>query len=809
MLNSDNMILLENNLNKTSGMNIVETLSRDNCTGCAACFNVCPVNAITMQMDEKGFYIPVIDNNKCISCGKCVLTCPVLNLKYNNEIEPECYAVCASDKLREFSSSGGAFGVFAEKILDEGGIVCGAALDNDNIHVFHKCISDKNEMVKLQKSKYVQSDIGSVYKEIKQYIINGRKVLFSGCPCQVAGLRNFLGIEYENLITIDLICHGTPSQKVLGKYIESNEKRLGKINGIDFRAKDIDGKQNWNKSVTMRIDYEGGVEYQERNNSTYLKAFLDLLSINKSCGKCPFAKLPRQGDISIGDFWGIEKFDQLLNDGKGTSVVLVNNEKGKSFLNSVKGDWKKFRRTPLEIAISGNRQIVDSSVLNDKHDRFYSILDKFDFDKAVDYGLNRRFEIGYVGWWYGANYGSVLTNFALHEVLTKNLDKTVLMIQYPAVNPDRVDYNTPAMRFAKKHYDISIPRRLNEFEPLNWHCEKFILGSDQLWNRYCLDDTRFHFFLDFVNKDKVKIAYSTSFGHSKSFFPESEKAEVSRLLQEFDSLSVRESDGVDICRNDFHVKAELMIDPVFLCDKKIYDSVALETDSFSEKPYIFAYILDPNDEKREALMWLSKKLNIEYIVLLDGQATDKEQKKHIMGDKNVLLQVEIEQWLWLMMDAQFVYTDSFHGTCFAVIYHKEFCTIKNDKRGESRFNSLMQMTGLEERLIEEQYILRDLMLLLEKDKINYDIVDALIKKECRIGREWLRAAVNREKKSIVEENLINNRLEKLEKKMTELEQEVDMLKTQSETTLAKRKTEITMLDKIKNTMKSLGGERNA
>lgn len=330
MLNSDTMTLLDNNFN-TKSNNVMDKLSRDKCTGCAACFSSCPVNAITMQMDNKGFYNPVIDEKKCINCGKCVLTCPMLNPKYNNESEPECYAVCASDELREHSSSGGAFGVFAGKILEDNGIVCGAAIDDDNIHVFHKCISNKNELVELQKSKYVQSDIGSVYKEIKQYLIEGKKVLFSGCPCQVAGLKNFLGMEYENLITIDLICHGTPSQKVLRKYIESSEKRLGKIKKIDFRAKDIDGKQDWNRGKTIKFTYEEGTEYQEGNSSSYLKAFTELLSLNTACGNCLFAKVPRQGDITLGDYWGVEKFDTSLNDGKGTGVILINNKKGDNF----------------------------------------------------------------------------------------------------------------------------------------------------------------------------------------------------------------------------------------------------------------------------------------------------------------------------------------------------------------------------------------------------------------------------------------------------------------------------------------------
>lgn len=807
MLNSENTMITERTSKKLRENTVTKNLSHDKCTGCGACFNSCLVNAITMQMDEKGFYIPFVNMDQCINCGKCVSNCPVLNPKYENENEPECYAVCASDKIREHSSSGGAFGVFAEKVLNENGIVCGAVMDDDNIHVFHKCISSKNELPKLQKSKYVQSDIGTVYREIKKYLNEGKKVLFSGCPCQVAGLKNFLGIDYDNLIMLDLICHGTPSQKVLKKYIESSEKRLGKIKGIDFRAKDIDGKPDWNKSVTVKFDYEGGSEYQERNNSTYLKAFLHLLSINEACGKCLFAKLPRQGDITIGDYWGIEKFDESLNDAKGTSVILINNKKGNAFLRSVRGDWKKIRKTPLKVATNSNRQIVNSSLLNDKQKRFFDILDKFDFDKAVDYGLNRKFEIGYVGWWYGANYGSVLTNFALHEVLTKILVKTVLMIQYPIKNPS---YDTPAMRFAKKHYEISIPRALDEFKPLNWHCEKFILGSDQLWNRYCLEDTGYHFFLNFVDRSKIKIAYATSFGHSESFFSESEKLKISGLMREFDDLSVREADGVKICRDDFHIKAELMIDPVFLCDKEIYDSVALETKSLCQKPYIFAYILDPTDDKYKALKMLSKELNMEYIVLLDGQATDKEQKRKIMGEKNVLLHVEIEQWLRLMMDADFVYTDSFHGTCFAIIYHKIFCTIKNPKRGNSRFKSLIQIIGLEDHFVEEENILKDIPLFFEKNSIDYKTVDAFIKNECNKGLNWLETAINRNEKVFSYETEIDNRFMNLEIKMTALENAIKELRLHKEIATIEETVNLTLLEKIKRKMKSLsGGKKNA
>lgn len=200
---------------------------------------------------------------------------------------------------------------------------------------------------------------------------------------------------------------------------------------------------------------------------------------------------------------------------------------------------------------------------------------------------------------------------------------------------------------------------------------------------------------------------------------------------------------------------------------------------------------------------------MDYVVLLDGQAKDKEQKKKVMGEKNVLLEVEIEQWMRLMMDADFVYTDSFHGTCFAIIYHKNFCTIKNNKRGDSRFRSLMQMTGLEEHLIEEDHISRDTLLLLEKEDINYEIVDALIRKEYQRSFEWLKMAVNRSEK-LIWDAAENTRIEELEARIAELEREINYLKSKQETVVAKDTEKLTLMDKVKKKMNDLlGGEKNA
>ena len=226
-----------------------EIISKELCSGCTACLNICPQNAISMVENEAGFKVPEIDQNKCIDCGLCKKTCPVLNTKQNNSIN-QCYVGYAKEEYSNKSSSGGIFPLIANKILDDGGIVIGAAFDEDN-ELKHIAITDKEELIKLKGSKYLQSDLGNIFSFVKENI-DDKKILFVGVPCQVAGLKAYLKKEYDNLICIDLFCHGVPSPKLFDKYIkELEEKQNDELINYDFRDKST-GWDTYSNTATFK-----------------------------------------------------------------------------------------------------------------------------------------------------------------------------------------------------------------------------------------------------------------------------------------------------------------------------------------------------------------------------------------------------------------------------------------------------------------------------------------------------------------------------------------------------------------------------
>lgn len=299
------------------------------CTGCAACSDACPVDSISMVPDAEGFVYPSINGASCLACGKCLRVCPAVNGCTLRPIS-NMYAAFSNDhQLRNESSSGGVFSTCARYVVDHGGIVVGAAVDSTG-HVYHRLITNSNEISFLQKSKYVQSDCQGIYSQIKKCLKSGRRVLFSGCPCQVAGLISYLGKAYDNLITMDLICHGVPSPRVWEDHVESITG--GKpAQSITFRRKDVSARTTFSLDISAPgLRYKGRDEFDD----PYMALFVTGSANRESCYTCKYASSERVGDVTIGDCASSNCYPQFYPWVQLSSISL-NTEKARNFWSEV------------------------------------------------------------------------------------------------------------------------------------------------------------------------------------------------------------------------------------------------------------------------------------------------------------------------------------------------------------------------------------------------------------------------------------------------------------------------------------------
>lgn len=334
----------------------MEICEKNKCTGCMACMNACPKGSISMQYDDTYELHPIISDG-CVSCGKCRMVCPINNTDKNKQVSKICYAAY-SLKDRDGTSSGGLATSISKYVLQYGGRVCGCVFDGT---VHHIVANDIMAVDAMRGSKYVQSNIGYCYDEIKE-IVKDHLCLFIGTPCQVAALRNIVG-ESENLICIDLICHGVPSPHFLNVVLQD----FNEVNSISFRNKS-DFSLKINGLTTARAE-------------KYMTAFLHGMSFRESCYQCPFAENSRVGDLTIGDFWGIEHFTET---GKGVSCVLVNTEKGKQIINAIRDELYVEERS-FEEAYRENPQLKQPSKKHKNRSRFINYLlsgKKFEYSVA-------------------------------------------------------------------------------------------------------------------------------------------------------------------------------------------------------------------------------------------------------------------------------------------------------------------------------------------------------------------------------------------------------------------------------------------
>lgn len=338
----------------------------DFCAECNSCKQICPKSAISMVIDDEGFSRPMIANELCINCGLCLKVCPMKNSESLKYKEGKVFAVQARNKdLLSQSSSGGMFSLISKFILSESGIVYGAAWDN-NLNLHHIGVESISELSKLRGSKYVHSDINNCFVDIRKHLNNGRLVYFTGTPCQVAGLRLFLRKDFKNLLTSDLVCHGTPSQKIFKLFVSQIEKdRKSKLINYSFRDKRVAG-WSCNSPSSLYIDLKSGkckYSYFDKNMMAYSKAFIKGDLTRMDCYSCPFANPQRVGDITLADYWDVRKqHPEFPNIKAGVSLVIVNTDRGCEVFDKIKGDTVWINSTMENAKKTSNRNLVHPTV---------------------------------------------------------------------------------------------------------------------------------------------------------------------------------------------------------------------------------------------------------------------------------------------------------------------------------------------------------------------------------------------------------------------------------------------------------------
>ena len=358
---------------------MIDRISVEQCTLCGSCYNACPVDAISFKTLYLDFLYPAIDNSRCVGCDRCEKSCPILADKQEPESGyPIAFAARSRDEeARRKSSSGGVFYELASEILSEGGYICGAVFD-DHFHVKHIVSNTQKDLYRMMGSKYAQSDMGMCFRQIKTLLDEGKNVLFTGCPCQVAGLRTYIGRKHPNLLLVELICHGIPSDHMLQTYIGMQERKYGaRLTRMEFRNK----KKGWHNS-SVRMEFENGrVHSEPMTFDTYMQGYFRGVTLKESCFSCQFRGFKSGSDLTIGDLWGAEISIPDMDDNNGLSAVIVNSEKGTLFLNRSKIIRRQFE---IDKILKYNQSLLTSFDEGAQRTAFYAYTERYDLERAIE-----------------------------------------------------------------------------------------------------------------------------------------------------------------------------------------------------------------------------------------------------------------------------------------------------------------------------------------------------------------------------------------------------------------------------------------
>lgn len=372
----------------------LNTQRKADCFGCGSCFQACPQGAISMETDEEGFEYPKVDNTRCVSCSLCHKSCP---MEFPVSVSaPKMGAVGynAEPVVRLKSASGGAFKAIVDA-LDRGTVVFGAEWTTRST-VAHSWAYAEEAYAKFTGSKYVQSQMGRAFIDCKSFLEEGKNVLFSGAPCQIAALKAYLRKSYARLTCVDIVCHGVPCSKTLEKYISDKERRTGeKISSVRFRRK-LQAKHKWNSKCVETQYVTGKSTVNDPEQDSYMRGFSYGLFFRPSCSECPFSSVKRCSDITIGDAWGIERMYPEMDVNQGVSLLLANSVQGDILLNSVRRSMH-LKDVPVEVLVSGNAHLRGPAKGHAKRGLFFQMQEERDFDKLLYHCIPKASIIRLVG----------------------------------------------------------------------------------------------------------------------------------------------------------------------------------------------------------------------------------------------------------------------------------------------------------------------------------------------------------------------------------------------------------------------------
>ena len=718
----------------------MKNLSNYDCTNCKACINACPKQAISIKLDEYGFAYPSVDEDKCINCSLCEKVCQKIDLLKKNK-PLNSYAVQSCNyNLSVKSSSGGIFVELAHYFLARKGAVFGCAMNKKQgkFKIEHIMIEKEEDLPLLQGSKYVQSDIGMTYQEAKSCLDDGRLVLFSGTPCQIAGLKAFLKKDYNNLLCVDLSCEGVPNQKIFNDYINYLETKVIKHPIIDFKFR---SKKNfgWSTKAFVAL-YKVNNKLCEyiipKNMSAYFSLFIKMQILRESCYHCKFAGLNRVSDITIADAWGIdieypELLEEKLNIKEGVSLVLVNSQKARDLLVKIKDKIKYYPIDANKLA-KYNHPLRCPSVKTYERKIYLDIYKEHGYEALErkffeDEGIKKkpfskeRTDCLLMTMYANPNYGSILTTFALQQVI-KNLGYSSKIINY-------TEQPYICKEFYKRY--CSLTEYSKNFNKLNKISSTFILGSDNLIN--CKTDTFEQVIRNLFNYaayNKKLLMFGGSMGDWDGSLPRLKHLYFKSLLKRFDYLSVRENWGKKVLKDVFDCESDWINDPIFYIDKEYYIDIAKEsTIDCSQK--IMKYVLYPTENTEEICKFFSKKKGMD-IVQFEGNVN---ALNYTVFDKDI----QVSDWISALINSDLVITDSFHCVAFCLMFGKKFVCIKNT-RANVHFTSLFKKLNVNIPMISN---------VSEVDNAisNYDAsaVSSIIKEIQTFAVSNLQTALNKEK----------------------------------------------------------------